>query len=588
MKPRLCVVVTSEMTVRAFLRPHLLALQEHYDLTLVVNTGDEQLLEHLGVIGRLRPMAIGRTISVLNDITAFWSLARYLRSERFDLVHSMTPKAGLLAMTAARVTGVPIRLHTFTGQVWATRTGLSRSFLKFMDVLIARCATFTLADSASQRDLLVAERVVAADRIDVLGHGSVSGVDPVRFRPDLVRRRHVRDRLGIAEDALVILYAGRLTKDKGVLDLAHAFAALAAERPDVQLLLLGPDEQEMRPALRQICRDCEPRVHFLDFIEEPGEVMAAADMLSLPSYREGFGSVVIEAAAVGIPAVASRISGVVDAVEDGRTGLLHEAGAVAELTTHLRTLAADPVLRLTLGDAARNRALADFPPAILTSALLDLYRDLRDGSAPRSGWYRGVGKRVLDVSLAGAALVLLAPLGALLALAIFVSLGSPVFFRQVRPGRHGRLFELVKFRTMAEHRDANGQALPDGERLTGLGRWLRSVSLDELPELWNVLVGDMSLVGPRPLLVEYLERYTSRQARRHDVRPGITGLAQVSGRNAISWERKFELDLEYLERCSLTLDLKILALTIWQVVTRRGVNQPGHATAEEFMGTVGR
>ena len=206
---------------------------------------------------------------------------------------------------------------------------------------------------------------------------------------------------------------------------------------------------------------------------------------------------------------------------------------------------------------------------------------------PRS-WYRRFGKRTVDIVAASLAIAALAPLAALLALAIRVTLGSPVFFRQRRPGFRGSPFEIVKFRTMTDRRDAAGRPLPDAERLTPFGRFLRSTSLDELPELWNVLKGEMSLVGPRPLLTAYLERYTPAQARRHLVRPGITGLAQVSGRNAVSWERKFELDLEYVDRCSLALDARILVMTIWQVVTRHGVNQPGQATAEEFMGTVGR
>ena len=206
---------------------------------------------------------------------------------------------------------------------------------------------------------------------------------------------------------------------------------------------------------------------------------------------------------------------------------------------------------------------------------------------PRS-WYRRFGKRTVDIVAASLAIAALAPLAALLALAIRVTLGSPVFFRQRRPGFRGSPFEIVKFRTMTDRRDAAGRPLPDAERLTPFGRFLRSTSLDELPELWNVLKGEMSLVGPRPLLTAYLERYTPAQARRHLVRPGITGLAQVSGRNAVSWEQKFELDLEYVDRCSLALDARILVMTIRQVVTRQGVNQPGQATAEEFMGTVGR
>jgi len=202
--------------------------------------------------------------------------------------------------------------------------------------------------------------------------------------------------------------------------------------------------------------------------------------------------------------------------------------------------------------------------------------------------YARLLKRSLDVIGSSLALCLLAPVLAIVAVLVRVRFGSPVMFRQSRPGLAGVPFELVKFRTMSDRFDSSGRALSDKDRLDGFGRFLRSTSLDELPELWNVVKGDMSLVGPRPLLVQYLDRYTPLQARRHEVRPGITGLAQVHGRNAVSWERKFELDVEYVDRYSFALDMKILALTVLQVIARQGINQPGQATAEEFVGTVKR
>lgn len=193
-------------------------------------------------------------------------------------------------------------------------------------------------------------------------------------------------------------------------------------------------------------------------------------------------------------------------------------------------------------------------------------------------------KRTADVLLALAALAILSPLLAVLALSIRWKLGSPVVFRQRRPGLNGKPFVLLKFRTMTDARDPAGNLPPDAARLTAFGRFLRAASLDELPELWNVLRGDMSLVGPRPLLMRYLERYTPEQMRRHEVRPGITGWAQVNGRNALSWEEKFALDVWYVDHRSPWLDLKILALTLWKIVKREGINEPGQATAREFMG----
>lgn len=194
-------------------------------------------------------------------------------------------------------------------------------------------------------------------------------------------------------------------------------------------------------------------------------------------------------------------------------------------------------------------------------------------------------KRMLDLTGSAAGLLLLAPVILCTAVLVRRRLGSPVLFAQERPGRHGEPFRMYKFRTMTDARDAQGRLLPDSERLTPFGRWLRSSSLDELPELLNVLKGDMSLVGPRPLLMEYLPLYSPEQARRHEVKPGITGWAQINGRNAISWEDKFALDVWYVDNRSLWLDIRILALTVWKVVRREGISAAGEATMPRFTGS---
>jgi len=200
--------------------------------------------------------------------------------------------------------------------------------------------------------------------------------------------------------------------------------------------------------------------------------------------------------------------------------------------------------------------------------------------------YPHYSKRLLDLALTIPALILLAPILALVALFVRIQFGAPIFFRQQRPGLHGNAFDLLKFRTMTDARDAAGNLLPDAARLTRFGRFLRSSSIDELPELINVLRGEMSLVGPRPLLMEYLDRYTPEQMRRHDVLPGISGWAQVNGRNALEWGQKFALDVWYVEHQSLWLDLKIVAITIWKILVREGISQPGQATAEEYKGSL--
>lgn len=194
-------------------------------------------------------------------------------------------------------------------------------------------------------------------------------------------------------------------------------------------------------------------------------------------------------------------------------------------------------------------------------------------------------KRLLDIVIASSALVLLSPVYALVAYKVKKNLGSPVLFRQVRPGLHGKPFEMIKFRSMKDALDTAGNPLPDSERLTPFGKMLRATSLDEMPELWNVIKGDMSIVGPRPLLMEYLPLYNSEQAKRHNVRPGITGYAQVNGRNAISWEKKFELDTWYVENRSLWLDFKIMLKTVQKVLSKDDISAEGEATISKFTGT---
>ena len=195
-------------------------------------------------------------------------------------------------------------------------------------------------------------------------------------------------------------------------------------------------------------------------------------------------------------------------------------------------------------------------------------------------------KRAFDIAASTSALVLLSPVLAITAHKVKKELGSPVLFRQTRPGLHGRPFEMIKFRTMKDATDKAGNALPDSERLTDFGKKLRASSLDELPELWNVLKGDMSLVGPRPLLMEYLPLYNAEQAKRHIVRPGVTGYAQVNGRNSLSWEDKFKLDTWYVEHQSLWLDMKILLKTVKKVIIKDGISAEGEATMTKFTGTV--
>jgi lipopolysaccharide/colanic/teichoic acid biosynthesis glycosyltransferase len=275
------------------------------------------------------------------------------------------------------------------------------------------------------------------------------------------------------------------------------------------------------------------------------------------------------------------VEGCVDAVEDGVTGLLVRPRDSEELYEALQAYAGSQEMRAAHGMAGRERALRDFRPEAIWRLLLSEYTCLLASRRSPSPLY----KRMLDVFGAAAGLILLAPLIGLIAVTVGAVLGRPILFVQRRPGWGGRPFSMYKFRTMLEKYDSHGKPLSDERRLTGLGRFLRKASLDELPELWNVLKGDMSLVGPRPLLMEYVPLYSPRQAKRHRVRPGMTGWAQVNGRNNTSWDRRLELDSWYVDHQSFLLDLRILARTVKQVLTMEGIHQEGNATMEKFPGS---
>lgn len=369
MKKRFCIVVSSPMTAKAFLRDQLAVLSGLHELHVVANADDEgAFLGQMGVRASFSRAGIERRISPFRDFAALLALLRIFGSRRIEVVHSVTPKAGLLAMTAAFGAGVPCRIHTFTGQVWANKKGVARWVLKNMDRIISLLATHILVDSASQRDFLAASGVVCGKKAVVLGHGSISGVDIDRFRPDAGMRAEVRRELGTGEGDILFLYLGRLNKDKGIPELLGAFERVHKHFPQARLLLVGPDEEGLDAAIPS--SNAFLRV---GYTATPERYMAACDVFVLPSHREGFGSTVIEAAACGVPCIASRIYGLTDAVVEGETGLLHRPQDSADLANAMLVLAADPEKRHSMGEQARKRAVQDFSMDVVTGNTMDFY-----------------------------------------------------------------------------------------------------------------------------------------------------------------------------------------------------------------------
>jgi glycosyltransferase involved in cell wall biosynthesis len=388
---RICRVAT----VPFFLLHHLgeqIAATAHagHEVVLVSSPGPEvsslQLIP--GVSHHAIP--ITRQISVFRDLVTLWRLVVFFRRQRFDLVHSTTPKAGLLAALAARLTGVPIRLHTFTGQAWAERHDWVRRMAKACDRVIIGRNTRCYADSFSQRDFLVEQGVARAGQIDVLGRGSLAGVDLSRFKRERrLEAATMKAWLGIPSTSLVVGFVGRVTKDKGIVELTAAFDLLdRLGCPDVHLVLVGPLEPERDPLPPDLVERIagHDRIHMVGYTPTPENFVAAFDLFCLPSYREGFGNVVIEAAAMGIPAVGTQIAGLADAIVDQLTGLLVPPKNVSELADALARLLRDGELRQRMGDAAERRALRDFDSRKINAATLAEYEGFRrEGSNYRLG-----------------------------------------------------------------------------------------------------------------------------------------------------------------------------------------------------------
>jgi lipopolysaccharide/colanic/teichoic acid biosynthesis glycosyltransferase len=575
---RLVHVTTVPQTL-GFLTGQADFLREEGLETFAISSPGEELdrfCERENVRGFAIEMA--RQITPWRDLIAVWRISKILRRLKPQIVHAHTPKAGLLAMIAARTCGVPVRIFHVHGLPHSTATGVRRRLLKWSTKIACALATRVLCVSFSIRDAAIAESLVPAGKIAVPANGSINGIDALGvFNPDSLAggtRERVRARLGIAPESRVIGFVGRAVNDKGLRELAQAWRRIREEFPDLHWIIVGAEEpHDPLPAEAADVLRNDSRVHVTGWRHDLPQFYSAMDVMVLPSYREGFPVTPLEAAAMRVPVAATRIAGCVEAIEDGHTGTLIPPRDPAEIARAVRAYLADPELRRAHGNAARNRVLEKYRPIEIWRALASEYSRLLKRRNRGSAM-----KRLIDATAASAALVLFSPLLAAIAIGIRISMGPPVFFRQRRPGLHEKPFEILKFRTMADG------DLPDALRLTAFGKFLRELSLDELPQLWNVLKGEMSLVGPRPLLMEYLSRYNDFQRRRHEVKPGITGWAQVHGRNEVPWQTRFEMDVWYVDHQSLSLDLKILWRTLEHILRRRGISEPGQTTMSPFGG----
>lgn len=371
---KICIVATVPVALRVFMLEHIRELSRYYDVTLMANAERSEMENLFNENVCFIPLPIQRKISLLSDFVSLWRLYRIFSNEKFDCVFSIMPKSGLLSMIAAFFARTPKRFHMFTGQVWFTKLGFARFGLKSLDRLLVYCASHLLADSPSQRQFLIDQGVVRANKITVLGKGSISGVDVKRFKPNPEVREKYRKDLGVSKDAIVFLFMARLTHIKGILELARAFNQASEQMPYAHLLVIGPDEDGIEGDLQILMSACQSNFHRVSYTYDPEGYMAASDVFCIPSYREGFSLATIQAAGVGLPAIASRIYGLSDAVEENVTGIFHTPGAVDEIVVALQRLYFDSVLRAELSSKASHRAHTQFSQEFIVQEMVSFIR----------------------------------------------------------------------------------------------------------------------------------------------------------------------------------------------------------------------
>ena len=377
-RPKIAVIITSVLVVKFFLQPHLNELSKIYDVTLFFKNDDPEIFKLLKLSDKIKIKFINieRNVNIIKDISAFFYLIWVLVYGNFNVVHTLTPKAGLLGIFAATICKVPIRIHTFQGEAWLNKTGIWRLFLKSLDKLISHFATNILVVSSSEREFLIANNIILRNKSEVLAHGSITGVDINRFKPDSALRESARNARGYSKDEIVFLYLGRLNKDKGIKELLLGFKSLVEIRSNVRLLIVGPDDGILNEVLQFIATSTSININYEPFTEASEYFMNLADVLVLPSYREGFGVVIIEAAATGITAIGSRIYGISDALIDGQTGLMCNVGDSSDLTSVMLKLAEDSELRFMLANNARNRVFQEFRSDIVINAFMKYYEKI--------------------------------------------------------------------------------------------------------------------------------------------------------------------------------------------------------------------
>ena len=367
-KRSICFVATVEFAVNAFLLNHLKELSKYYDVTVIVNLKNPNFLIDKKLDIKLININFSRNINIISDLFSLFRLIFIFLTKKYDAVHTITPKAGLLGIIASFLTFVPLRVHCFTGQVWVTRKGVSRIILKLIDKLIGILTSKNIVDSKSQYNFLLKEKILKKNKTIVFGNGSIAGVDLSKFKPNKKIKGILRTKLKIPTSAFVFIFLGRLNSEKGVDDLIDAF--ILANLKSAYLVLAGPDEEKISFK----SKNYQSNIIFTGLTSRPQDFLAMSNMLCLPSYREGFGSVVIEAAAAGIPSIVSNIYGLSDAIVLNKTGFSHKIGDIKELSKLMSYAFRNKKLINSFGISAQRRVIDNFDSKLLVNYWKNFYR----------------------------------------------------------------------------------------------------------------------------------------------------------------------------------------------------------------------
>ena len=528
------------------------------------------------------------SLNPISAIKTIFEISKILKKQKPDIVHTFMLKPNIYGSFAAKIAKLDCVINSLTGLgsfyiQKTSKTKIIRFIIENLNRISFKIANKVLFQNNDDLTLYVNKGIVESKKT-ILIKGS--GINTKIFSPlNNDERDKIRQNLQIPKDSCVILMIARAIKHKGVVEYYKVAQEITNKHKNVIFLYVGGVDNGNISAIRE-------ELLYTDFVRYLGirndirDIVGICDIFVLPSYREGIPRTLLEAGSMAKPIVTTNAIGCKEVVDDGINGFLVNIGDFKDLESKITILIQDKCLREEFGKKSREKICNEFGVESIIASYLKLYNDvIKEKSTSSNKIYPQLIKPILDRFFALILIVCFSPIILVIATLIKNKLGSPILFSQNRPGKNGKIFKIYKFRTMSDERNENGELLPDEIRLKGFGKIIRKTSLDELPQLFNVLKGDMSFIGPRPLLEEYLPLYSKEQARRHEVMPGITGWAQVNGRNAISWEEKFKLDVYYVDNVSFMLDLKIFFLTIYKVLRKKDINSSTSVTMEKFTGS---